>query len=100
MYRDKLNDTDLISAQLARLFPWRLHGMEIDDCEEDRPRKKKATGSQRTCEQISDIEAANLVSNARRAKGSDRSLDQIADVKTANARRAKGNDRSLDQSLR
>ena len=64
--------------------------------EEDRPCKKRATGSQRTCEQVSDIEAANFVSNARRAKGSDRSSDQIAHVKTANSARAKGSDRSMD----
>ena len=71
--------------------------MEIDDCEEDRPCKKRSTGSQRTCEEVSDIKAANFVSNARRAKGSDRSSDQIAHVKTANFARAKGSDRSMDQ---
>jgi tetratricopeptide (TPR) repeat protein len=74
--------------------------MEIDGCEEDRPCKKRATGSERTCEQVSDIEAANFESNARRAKGSDRSSDQIAHVKTANSARAKGSDRSMDQIVK
>ena len=78
--------------------------MEIEDCGEEireRPRKKRATGSERTPKQISDVKAANAVSNARRALGSDRSLDQVAKVKAANTvsnpGRSKGSDRSFDQ---
>jgi len=75
-----------------------------DECGEEfcgRPSKKRTTGILCTTKQISDVQAANAVSNARRAKGSDRSLDQIAKVKAANivshSRRSKGNDRSLNQ---
>ena len=73
-----------ISAQL-RCFG--LDDMEIEECGQEireRPRKKRATGSERTPKQISDVKAANAVSNARRALGSDRSLDQVAKVKAAN----------------
>ena len=79
--------------------------MEIERGEEirGRPRKKRATGSERTPKQISDVKAANAVSNARRALGSDRSLDQVAKVKAANtisnAQRPKGSDRSLNQVI-
>ena len=82
--------------------------MDIDECHDEfgeefcgRPSKKRTTGILRTTKQISDVQAANAVSNVRRTKGSDRSLDQIAKVKAANivshSRRSKGNDRSLDQ---